>query len=456
MVVQNKYTMEEVAKHCKNDDQWLIIEDAVYNTTRYQHSHPGGAFLFQGTAGSDVTLPFSTYHACDEQKLAPIMKSLKIGTVVDRPQSKLTLAFEELHQKLKDDNMYTYDSLYYVKVLSWYFSIFAVAVKLLTSRVYWQIILGSVFLGCFWQQIAFLGHDVGHNSATQTLKGDWYFGLIVNLFFGVSGAWWKFNHNAHHVYCNSVNWDPTVQHLPLFALNDSFARGYWSFYHSKFFQSGPITQFMLGYQHFLYIPVLCFARWKMYISSFDHLITVPNVYGRKTEFTALCLFWVWHAYLLSCIPTIELRLWCMLISHCVTGLLHMQITLNHFIMPTYEGRGFDTNNDGDHWIKMQLETSADVGCGESLDWLWGGLQFQAAHHLFPRIPRANLRKLREEYLVPFCKKFDLNYEIAPGLFGTTLEVLKVLSDEAERIRGGEVIPLDKSTFGQLLAESIVG
>ena len=35
----------------------------------------------------------------------------------------------------------------------------------------------------------------------------------------------------------------------------------------------------------------------------------------------------------------------------------------------------------------------DVDCHPWMDWFHGGLQFQLEHHLFPRVPRWQLRKL---------------------------------------------------------------
>jgi len=423
--------------------------------TRFQEQHPGGSLLFEGIAGSDVTLPFGVYHANDEKKVAPFMKAIRVGSI-ERTRSPLTQAFEKLHEALKKDGMYTYDFTSYVIYFGWYAALFLLSWMLMTSGEKMKICLGSVVLGAFWQQMAFFGHDVGHNSVTQKRVEDWKYGLVVNFFFGVSGQWWKHNHNTHHIFCNSVNWDPTVQHLPLFALNDSFAKGYWSFYHSKFFQSNAFTQLLLSYQHFLYLPVMALARWKMYVASFQHLLIKKNVYGRWEELTCVSLFWVWYVYLISTMPSFSIQLISMLISHAAVGILHMQITMNHFIMPTYEGSGFSSDDKGDHWIKMQLETSADIACTPSLDFFWGGLQFQVAHHLFPRIPRANLRSLREQYLIPFCKEHDLVYYVAPGFWRTLTQTLSVLMDEAMRVRGGEIVPLSKSKLATIFAEAIDG
>lgn len=52
----------------------------------------------------------------------------------------------------------------------------------------------------------------------------------------------------------------------------------------------------------------------------------------------------------------------------------------------------------------------DVSCPEWLDFIHGGLQFQAVHHLFPRVPRHNLRRL-QKLVLNFCEETGIKYEI---------------------------------------------
>lgn len=54
-------------------------------------------------------------------------------------------------------------------------------------------------------------------------------------------------------------------------------------------------------------------------------------------------------------------------------------------------------------------------CPAWLDWLHGGLQFQIEHHLFPSLPRHNLRQA--SLLVrPLCQDMGLPYH-CPSFFG---------------------------------------
>lgn len=52
----------------------------------------------------------------------------------------------------------------------------------------------------------------------------------------------------------------------------------------------------------------------------------------------------------------------------------------------------------------------DVSCPRSLDFVHGGLHMQVTHHLFPRLPRHNLREARDRFVKPFCAEWGLQYD----------------------------------------------
>eukprot|EP01095_Lingulamoeba_sp_RSL-Kostka_P006147 TRINITY_DN1900_c0_g1_i1.p1 TRINITY_DN1900_c0_g1~~TRINITY_DN1900_c0_g1_i1.p1 ORF type:complete len:155 (-),score=47.00 TRINITY_DN1900_c0_g1_i1:224-688(-) len=53
----NYYTKEEISKHNKRNDCWLIIDDKVYDVTSYVDNHTGGDSILN-YAGDDNTKPF--------------------------------------------------------------------------------------------------------------------------------------------------------------------------------------------------------------------------------------------------------------------------------------------------------------------------------------------------------------------------------------------------------------
>ena len=46
---------EEVAKHDKDGDCWLIIEDQVYDVSQFMKLHPAGKNIIMKYAGKDAT-----------------------------------------------------------------------------------------------------------------------------------------------------------------------------------------------------------------------------------------------------------------------------------------------------------------------------------------------------------------------------------------------------------------
>ena len=56
------YTLEEVAKHNKENDCWVILFDDVYDVTKFLNEHPGGAPAIMLYDGKDATEEFDMMH----------------------------------------------------------------------------------------------------------------------------------------------------------------------------------------------------------------------------------------------------------------------------------------------------------------------------------------------------------------------------------------------------------
>ncbi|KAI0925939.1 hypothetical protein AcV5_008532 [Taiwanofungus camphoratus] len=82
-------TRDEVAKHNKPDDLWLVIDTKVYDVTRFKDLHPGGAavLLSDEIPGQDATEAFYGLHR-HEVLQRPQYSRLQIG-IIEGEQSML-------------------------------------------------------------------------------------------------------------------------------------------------------------------------------------------------------------------------------------------------------------------------------------------------------------------------------------------------------------------------------
>jgi L-lactate dehydrogenase (cytochrome) len=58
-------SMEEVAKHNRADDCWLVLHGKAYDLSKFHEAHPGGSKIITNNAGKDATAHFSMIHPPD-------------------------------------------------------------------------------------------------------------------------------------------------------------------------------------------------------------------------------------------------------------------------------------------------------------------------------------------------------------------------------------------------------
>ncbi|CAL0305406.1 unnamed protein product [Lupinus luteus] len=76
---KNVYTFEEVSKHNKTEDCWVIISGKVYDLTSFIEDHPGGAEVILAATGKDGT---SDYDAAGHSDYAiEMMEKYFIGKI---------------------------------------------------------------------------------------------------------------------------------------------------------------------------------------------------------------------------------------------------------------------------------------------------------------------------------------------------------------------------------------
>ncbi|EER09736.1 nitrate reductase, putative, partial [Perkinsus marinus ATCC 50983] len=74
------FTLEQVKKHDKPDDCWIVVNGDVIDCTKYLPNHPGGSLAITAFAGCDCSLEFNTVH---DKSMMEQYRDLIIGKVSD-------------------------------------------------------------------------------------------------------------------------------------------------------------------------------------------------------------------------------------------------------------------------------------------------------------------------------------------------------------------------------------
>ena len=451
------YSADDVARHCAKDDAWVIVGDGVYDITEWIPRHPGGSIPLVQYAGRDMTDAFRAYHS-PNGKAAKTLNAYRIGDFTgagsragsecESPKDHLATAsgdsvgsvassdaaaphvaaFRTLVAGLEGE--FRTDYRHYYKLFACLAALFAASVWCVVGEGHgvWTHMLGAVLLGMFWQQTMFIGHDAGHGAITHNHAKDFFIGLIVgNLCNGVGITWWTTTHNVHHCACNSVECDPDLQHMPVFAVSEKYFKSVYSLYHRRRMKFDRIAKFFVRVQHYTFYPIMAVARINLYLQTLIFLVKAERVRSRPVEFLAIGVFFAWLSALIAQLPEGH-RVPFFFLSHAVAGIIHVQICLSHFSRDVFEGRP-----EHDEWVSMQLSGTMDIDCPWWLDWFHGGLQFQTEHHLCPRVPRHKLRTFRENVIKPFAKKNGLELH-SVGFWAANAEVFRTLKLAAKESR----------------------
>ncbi|PKS05139.1 hypothetical protein jhhlp_008506 [Lomentospora prolificans] len=349
-------------------------------------------------------------------------------------QQRIIHRYQALHQRVHDGGYYKCRYIEYGKEMSRYTTLFAL---FLVALYYKWYMTSATFLGLFWHQIMFTAHDAGHLAITQNFVVDTLIGMFIADFCcGLSIGWWKSSHNVHHLLTNHPEHDPDIQNVPLFATSPAFFKSLHSSYYDFTFVWDAAANFLVPIQQYTYYPVLAIARFNLYLLSWLHVLSDRSTslgksrawWIRPTEITFMACYWFIFGYLLlwRALPTWTIRIGFVLVSHIVPMPLHIQINLSHWGMSTSD------HGESESFPQRQLRTTMDVDCPAWLDFIHGGLQFQAVHHLFPRVPRHNLRRL-QKLVREFCDDTDIPYSILTFVDGNK-KVLGRLGEISDQVK----------------------
>lgn len=315
-----------------------------------------------------------------------------IGGVPYRP---LTKDYVELKKLVRSSGALEPQPLYYVAKVAEVLIMYAISIAVmfaLPDGSFWLHMMNAIFLGFAATQSAFLLHDAGHRSIAKKPRANniigWIFG---NLFTGSSTGWWIDYHNEHHAMTNEVHADPAIDH-PFWAFDDDSA-----------VQASGFWRFMVRWQAYLYVPLMLFQVFFLRIFTFQRLLGPGKVKNRVPELITTGLHVVLYVGILFSAMPWYTAVAFIIVQHAFAGVYTgMVFAPNHKGMPTIEeGQKVD-------FMLQQTITTRNVAPHPIVDYLFGGLNYQIEHHLFPGTPRNRLKIVRQ-VTKEFCEERGIPY-----------------------------------------------
>ncbi len=267
----------------------------------------------------------------------------------------------------------------------------AVVLAMLRWQHSWWLMLLAPVLGVIATQLGFLGHDVGHLQVSRSSSRSRILGLVDgNLMGGLSYGWWVSKHNAHHAHPNDLERDPDVR------------AGALVFDAGQATERRGLAAWTTRHQAALFFPFLLGEAINLHVASVRRLFR-PGLRLRVPEALLLTLHFVGYVALLATTLTWTQALVFVALHKGVQGLyLGCSFAPNHKGMPT-----LDADQAADPLLRQVL-TSRNVRGGPFIDTALGGLNYQIEHHLFPSMPRANLRRA-QPVVERFCVSRGIPY-----------------------------------------------
>ena len=313
--------------------------------------------------------------------------ALPDGPVVERRGSE----FAELSRRIKDAGLMAPRAGYYtVKILGTAVLLIAGwAVFLLLGPSWWQMAT-AVVLGVAFTQAAFLGHDAGHKQILRTRRGSYALGLLHgNLAVGLSYGWWIDKHNRHHAHPNEVGSDPDIGTGVLVFMPGERRRH-------------RTTRLITRAQAYLFFPLLLLEGLNLHVAGLLALRQRPTA-ARWWEGMLLA------AHLIAYVAVV------LLVLSPVQAIAF--VAVQQGVFGFYMGCSFAPNHKGmpilqpgeqRDYLRRQVLTSRNIRGGRVVDFVLGGLNYQVEHHLFPSMPRPNLRQA-QPLVQDFCQQRKIAY-----------------------------------------------
>lgn len=298
-------------------------------------------------------------------------------TAAVRPRDAYVSAYAELSRRVSAEGLQRRRYGYYWCSIAGAVAAFVlvwVGVALLGNS--WFQLVFAALLAVVSTQFGFLGHDAAHQQMFSSPRwNEWTARVLSGAFAGLSYGWWIGKHNRHHSGPNQEGRDPDIGPGVL-ALTPAVAQG----------RTGLAARFARR-QGWWFFPLLTLEALNLHAESVKTVLRRAPLKRRGVEAGFLFVRLGGYVAALLVLLPVGKALAFVAVQLALFGvLLGGSFAPNHIGMPIVPaGAKVD-------FLRRQVLMSRNIRGGWVVSFFMGGLNRQIEHHLFPNMPRPNLKQ----------------------------------------------------------------
>jgi fatty acid desaturase len=356
----------------------ILIDDQWYDLTHWKKHHPGGPLIIEQMDGNDATDAFYSLHSAEaiaRLKRLPSSKVLPSALAGRAPAAPTDAAkaFRSFRAQLASEGYFERNTLW---ELFYGLSAWALAGAGTYACFAGYKVLAIVLLGFAMQQAGWIGHDYTHGRGKRCKVVGYGISGMLNAF---SRAWWSNKHNTHHVFTNYIGVDADIENDPVFHL---------------FFPDPKDDTIFRKMQHWYFVPVASLLYFSWRSQSLQHAWSRRNYLELATF--AINYFWLYQLGWIVALGSIYFG--GALVAIIVTATHQSEEMIDPAVhaaareagQEVVKGTTVETQSvpSSYSFCEGQFATTRDAATSDFFtEWLWGGMQYQLEHHLFPTMPK---------------------------------------------------------------------
>ncbi len=288
----------------------------------------------------------------------------------------------------------------------------------------WLQLLLAAALGVVLTQFGFLGHDCSHRQIFRSAAwNEWTARVLSGVFAGLSTGWWKAKHNKHHANPNREGDDPDIAPgLIAFTRDIANSRGH------------GLAGWFVARQGWLFFPLLTLEGLNLHVASVRMLLKPGTVRHQRVEAVMVISRLLGYVVIVLLLMSPGKAAAFIGLQLAVFGVL-----LGGAFAPNHKGMPIVPRTMKIDFLQRQVLMSRNVRGGVLTDFAMGGLNYQIEHHLFPSMPRPNLKRA-QPIVRAYCEQHHVPYH-ETGLFRSYGIVVGYLNNVGLRARDPFDCPL---------------